>query len=443
MATENIGYEDAVLSVMLQDHKGIADVLGVLGDEGEPCFISTANRHIYRAITDCFKQTGTAGLVMVVEMLRSRDQLEDAGGPERLFDLACDTDINNGWPSLSSVYAKKVRERDTRRRLSRAIGEAGRDLEVGLESPEAVVQAITAVVRDDAAMSDSGSTFGDEWTAILDDMDARAKAGDGMIGIPSGFHDLDYLACGFQPGQLVLLAGRPGMGKTAAAANMATYAAKRGRQVVFVTLEMSKRELFVRMLAAESGVSLQPIRRGQLSDDAAAVVVEAADRIYSLPLVVYEAPGLTAARLSAILTKHKAKYGLDMVVVDYLGLMRPSVKTDNRVSQITDISNSLKAIAGEFKVPLLALSQLSRAAEGDGKTVVPPKLRHLRDSGSLEQDADLVLMLFRPEVYFPDDAKYAGRAQLLLEKQRNGPLGAIKLYWDADCVRFRSAEREA
>jgi len=256
-----------------------------------------------------------------------------------------------------------------------------------------------------------------------------------VTGVPSGWDDLDKLTSGWQPGDLVILAGRPSMGKSSCAVNMAENAAIRhGTPVAIFSLEMSKEQLAMRLLCSQSEVSLQKVRTGYLGNEDWPRLTTGAGLLTSAPILIDDSPSLSVLELRAKCRRLKAEKKLGLVVVDYLQLMRSSTPAENRVQEISQISRGLKGLAKELEVPIIALSQLSRAVEqrgGSGR----PQLSDLRDSGSIEQDSDVVIFVYREVVYKPDTAE-PGKAQLIIAKQRNGPTDDVNMTFLRECTKF-------
>jgi replicative DNA helicase len=269
----------------------------------------------------------------------------------------------------------------------------------------------------------------------MERIETLQKSGKSVTGIPSGFTDLDALTSGFQKSELVVVAARPSMGKTALCLNIATQAAVEGHGVAVFSLEMSKDALVQRMLCAEARVNSQLVRRGALRDRDFTNLARAAGVLQQCSLWIDDTPSITLLEMRSKARRLKTEADLGMVIVDYLQLMRSPEYADNRVQEVSDISRSLKALARELQIPVVALSQLSRASEqrgGDKK----PQLSDLRDSGAIEQDADLVIFIHRPEYYDREDESKRGIAEIMLSKNRNGPTGHVELWFHKEYTRF-------
>jgi replicative DNA helicase len=274
----------------------------------------------------------------------------------------------------------------------------------------------------------------------MDKIEAASKNNGYVTGIATGFTDLDYRTAGMQPSDLVLIAARPSMGKTAFVLNIAQHVAfKLNLPVAIFSLEMSKEQLINRMFSLESSVDAQKLRTGQLNDQDWERLIESAGTIGRSKLVIDDTPGITVSELRSKCRKLKLEHGLSMVIIDYLQLMSGSGRsTDSRQQEISDISRSLKAIARELGVPVLALSQLSRAVEQ--RPDHRPMLSDLRESGAIEQDADVVMFIYRDDYYNHDSVK-KGVSEIIVAKQRNGPIGTVELAWLPEYTKFANLEK--
>ena len=277
---------------------------------------------------------------------------------------------------------------------------------------------------------------------MLEKIEAAAKSGGTVTGIPTGFIDLDYKTSGMQPSDLVLLAARPSMGKTAFVLNLVDHVTvRRGLPCMVFSLEMSKEQLVNRMLSMESNVDSQKLRTGSLTDADWDAVVEGIGVIGGSKLIIDDTPGISITELRSKCRKMKLEYGLSMVIIDYLQLMSGSGTRsgDNRQQEISEISRSLKALARELNAPVIALSQLSRACES--RQDHRPMLSDLRESGAIEQDADVVMFLYRDD-YYNKDTDRPNVAEVIIAKQRNGPIGTIELLWRPEFTKFVNMAKE-
>ena len=272
----------------------------------------------------------------------------------------------------------------------------------------------------------------------MDKIEISAKNRGSVTGIPTGFTDLDYRTAGMQPSDLVLIAARPSMGKTAFVLNIAQHVAfKQNKCVAIFSLEMSKEQLVNRMFSLESSVDAQKLRTGQLNDQEWERLIESAGVIGRSNLIIDDTPGISISELRSKCRKFKLEHGLSMIIIDYLQLMSGSGRSDSRQQEISDISRSLKSVARELGVPVLALSQLSRAVEQ--RPDHRPMLSDLRESGAIEQDADVVMFIYRDD-YYNHDSEKKGVSEIIIAKQRNGPIGTVELAWLPEYTKFANLE---
>jgi replicative DNA helicase len=275
----------------------------------------------------------------------------------------------------------------------------------------------------------------------LDRIQRLMEQGDDVIGVPTGFTDLDRLLGGLNRSDLLILAARPGMGKTSLQNAIALTAAMRyGKRVAMFNLEMSGEQLVQRMIAAETRIDSQRLRRGQLHEHELPIFMEAIGRLSETRIFIDDTPSITTNQLRTKCRRLYAEHGLDLVIIDYLQLMSAEHSTNNRVMEISEISRGLKGLARELDVPVLAAAQLSRAVEQ--RQDKHPQLSDLRDSGSIEQDADIVMFIYRDEYYNPDTTERPNIAELTIAKHRNGPTGVIDLYWHSKLATFRNLQRQ-
>jgi replicative DNA helicase len=368
--------------------------------------------------------------------LEQQDKLESVGGVAYLAGL--DLDL----PDLGRLdtYVEIVKERSVRRRLIEACGEITRHcLDGGLEAQEALGRAEQAILGLGEEAVQKGfvklSQIFHETMAELEDRPER-----GFLGLPSGYADLDAMTRGFHPGNLVVIAGRPGMGKTSLALNIAEHAAIREhRPVGLFSLEMSQEELALRILSSEVDISFGPLRSGHLSQKQWTKVVQAVKTISQAPLFIDDSANPSMLEIASKARRLRAESGLDLIVVDYLQLMQGTARYENRNLEIAAITRGLKQLAKELSIPVIALSQLSRQPErrsADHR----PQLADLRESGSIEQDADVVVFIYRDELY-DDETTDKGIAELIVAKHRNGETGTVKLVFLGDTTKFCNLAR--
>jgi replicative DNA helicase len=432
--------EQAVLGAMLLDQDAALRAAELVDDS---MFYREAHRRLFRAMLALTEQRTVIDHITLRDELVRRGELEGAGGLEYLAELV-DT-----VPTAANIefHAKIVKDKAILRRLIETstgiITEAydghstANDL---LDSAEAKIFQISQ------QRGNEGFTRIKEmlWPT-MERIETLQRSGKAITGVPSGFTDLDEMTSGFQPSELIIVAARPSMGKTAFCLNVATQAAVDGFGVAVFSLEMSKEALVQRMLCAEARVDSQAVRRGALRDPDFTRLARAAGILQSCPVWIDDTPSLSLLEMRSKARRLKVENDVRMVVVDYLQLMRSPEYAENRVQEVSDISRSLKGLARELNIPVIALSQLSRASEQRGGER-RPILSDLRDSGAIEQDADVVLFIHRPEMYQKEDSEgnsLEGVAEVIVGKHRNGPTGLVNLYFHKHFTRFDNrTERE-
>ncbi|MBP5199149.1 MAG: replicative DNA helicase [Schwartzia sp.] len=430
---QNIEAEQAVLGAMLLSKDAIAHAAEKLEPKD---FYRDAHRRVFEAIVELFQRGEGADIVTVTEQLKKTDQLDKAGG------IAFVTSLANAVPTASNIqyHTRIVLEKAQLRHLINASTEiAGR----AYEDSEEVDVLMDDAAKTILAVTGRGSTF--DITpikklvkAVFEKTDERSKMKNALTGLASGFADLDKLTSGFQPSDLILVAARPSMGKTAFTLNIASYVAVKLKQpVAFFSLEMSNTQLVQRMLCAEGGIDSQALRAGEMDADDWQRLIVACDRLSKAKLFIDDTPGISVSELRSKARRIKAEQGLALVVIDYLQLMqgRPGKNSENRQQEISDISRSLKALARELGVPVIALSQLSRSVEL--RQIKRPMLSDLRESGSLEQDADIVMFLYR-EDYYDQETENANITEVIIAKHRNGPIDRVRLFFEKRFTKFTS-----
>ncbi len=425
--------EAAVLGAVLINPEAYFDVAQILRAED---FFILRHRWIWEAIARLHEQRRPVDLLTVAEELDRAGHLHDVGGAAYLTALA-----SNVPSSLhAEAYARLVEETAVRRRMLEAAERIAqlahqRDLEVNAALDEAE-KALFGV-------SERRLTRGVEPIRhVLEEYYERtvdlAQREEGILGVPTGFTDLDRLLAGLQPSDLIIVAGRPGMGKTGFLLSVAKNAAQKYRKhVAIFSLEMSNEQLVQRLIAQETGIDSQRLRTGRLDENEWPVFTHAVEVLSDTVIFLDDTPAITPLQLRTKCRRLHMEYGLDLILVDYLQLMTAGVRMENRVQEVSYISRNLKVLARELNVPVMAAAQLSRAVEqrADKK----PMLSDLRESGSLEQDADVVMFLYREEVYKPDTVNQ-GLAEVIVAKHRNGPVGSVQLVFLKNLARFENAE---
>jgi replicative DNA helicase len=426
----NLQAEESLLGAMLLRAQAIADAVQTIQPED---FYRPAHRHIYEAICALYAAGEPVDPVTVADELRQANLLEVIGGPATLISIQSRT------PAVSNAahYAKIVEESSTLRKL---IATAGEIAELGynpLEDATKTVDVAERMVFDigQHRISDSMVGLRELLDASLDNLEKLYERKESITGTPSGYHDLDELLSGFQPNALIIVGARPAMGKTAFGLGAAANAAiKSGKPVIYFSLEMGHLELTQRLLGSEGRIDATRLRNGNLTESDWGKVTKAMGKLAEAPLWIDDNPNMTVMEMRAKCRRLKSRVGdLGLVVIDYLQLMSGRSSAENRQVEISEISRSLKILARELETPVVALSQLNRSLElrADKR----PMLADLRESGSLEQDADVVLFLYRDEVYNPE-TQDKGLAEVHVSKHRNGPTGMCRLAFLDYCTLF-------
>jgi replicative DNA helicase len=426
---QNIDAEQSVLGGMLLSKDAIADVIEVLrpGD-----FYRPAHQMIYEAAVDLYGRGEPVDQITVAAELATRDELTRIGGAPYLLDLA-------GYvPTAASAgyYAKLVAEKAILRRLV----EAGtRIVQLGYghtgdvdDTVDRAQQAIFDVTE--RRTSEDYIRLEDLLQPTLDEIESIGARDGDLHGVPTGFKDLDSLTNGLHPGQLVIVAARPAIGKSTLGLDLARAASiKNSKASVIFSLEMSKHEITMRLLSAEARVSLQNMRTGRMTDDDWSRLARRMGEVANAPLFIDDSPNLTMMEIRAKARRLKQRQNLELIVVDYMQLMSSPKKTESRQQEVSEISRSMKLLAKELEVPVVAISQLNRGPEA--RTDKKPQLSDLRESGSLEQDADMVILLYREDA-FEKESPRAGEADFIVAKHRNGPTGTITVAFQGHYSRF-------
>ena len=396
------------------DHRLIFESIGLLAGEGKACDVITVSEHLERS-----------------------GRLEDAGGLAYIGQLASDT------PTAANIraYASIVRERSLLRRLAKAGNEIAASVfqqqgESARELVDRAEQAVFEIAEQGARGHEGALSVRSLLPALIDQIDEWHNNPDALRGLPTGFTDFDRKTGGLRGGDLMIVAGRPSMGKTTLAVNIAEYAAVNPNikaSVVIFSMEMPSEQVITRMLSSIGGVPLNAIRSGKVADEDWARITSATSQLSEAKIFVDETPALTPTELRARARRVKREHGLDLIVVDYLQLMQVAGTKENRATEIAEISRGLKALAKELNCPVIALSQLNRGVEQ--RQEKKPVMSDLRESGALEQDADMILLIYREEVYDKNTTK-KGLAEIELAKHRNGEIGTVLLTFQGPFSRF-------
>lgn len=402
----------------------------------EADFYRTEHRILYRAISALAKKDQPFDVVTLLDALKSHNELDDAGGEAYLFELA------NNTPSVANVtaYADIVREKSVQRQLiavateiaDSAYNPAGREVPELLDMAETKVFAIGEQTAGDGGPENIKSIL----VRAVEKIDALYHNGDAITGLATGLSDLDEMTSGLQPSDLIIVAGRPSMGKTTLVMNMAEHAAiKASKPVLVFSMEMPADSLAMRMMSSLGRIDQHRIRTGKLDDNDWPRVTSAVHMLSEAPLFIDDTPALSPGEMRARSRRLAKEQGsLGLIVVDYLQLMKvPGFNADNRTAEISEISRSLKSLAKELQVPVIALSQLNRSLEQ--RADKRPVMSDLRESGAIEQDADLICFIYRDEVY-NEDSPDKGTAEIIVAKQRNGPIGKVRVAFLGKYTRF-------
>ncbi len=432
----SIEAEQSVIGSMLMDREAIITATEIVAAED---FYQHQYGIMFESMVELFNEGKPVDLVTLQNRLKEKDV------PPEVSSLEFVRDIITTVPTSANVrsYAGIVREKAILRRLIHINEDISNNCYLGRESMDEILGDTEKRIFDLLQSRTSRDLIPIRQVTldVLEKIEEASRSKDIVTGVPTGFVDLDYKTSGLQPSDLILLAARPSMGKTAFVLNILDYVAvRRDVPCMIFSLEMSKEQLVQRMIAMESNVNTQKLRTGNLTDAEWDAVVEAVGLIGSSNMVIDDTPGISVTELRSKCRKMKLERGLDMVVIDYLQLMSGSGRTsDNRQQEISEISRSLKALAREIKAPVVALSQLSRACES--RQDHRPMLSDLRESGAIEQDADVVMFLYRDD-YYNKDSEAKDTAEIIIAKQRNGPIGTVNLLWKPDITRFVNIARQ-
>jgi replicative DNA helicase len=419
---QNIEAEESVLGGILIENEAINRVTEILDADD---FYRDAHRKIFNALINLSERDEPADLITLTNELRKIDQLDSIGGASYL------TSLIDSVPTAANIeyYAKIVKEKAILRKLiqtsteiiTQSYEDRG-DVEVFLDEAERAIFEISEK-RVRPSFYSIREIVKDSFTTI----ERLFKKKELVTGVPSGFKELDRMTAGFQPSDLIIIAGRPSMGKTAFCLNIAEYAAIENKiPVAIFSLEMSKEQLVIRMLCSQAHVEGTRLRTGYLNESDWPKLTIAAGNLSEAPIYIDDTAALSALELRAKARRLKSEHGLGMLIVDYLQLMKGRARVENRQQEISEISRSLKALSKELSIPVIAVSQLSRKTEE--RTGNRPQLSDLRESGAIEQDADLIIFIYRDEVYNrAEDNPNRGKAEVIIGKQRNGPIGKIDL----------------
>lgn len=431
----NLEAEQAVLGAMMIDREAVYAAMEILQAEH---FYKEAHQVIFNAILDLENKGEPVDMITLTEELRQQSSLEKVGGVGYVATLA------NSVPTAANVrhYAGIVEEKAILRRLihfsTNIASRCYEDVEETHELLDSAEQAILEIAgnRTSGGLVPVKQILGD----TLEKIEYLASKKGNITGVPTFFSELDNMTSGWQSSDLIIVAARPSMGKTSFCLNVAQNAAIRAKiPVAIFSLEMSREQLVQRLMSSEAMIDQQKIRTGRLMDEEWIRLTQAVQPLSTAAMFIDDTPGISILELRARARRLKAEKGLGLIVIDYLQLMQGGRRSESRQQEISEISRSLKALARELNVPVIALSQLSRAAEQTHEK--KPALSHLRESGALEQDADMVMFIYRDEYYNPDTDK-PGIAEIIIAKHRNGPTGTVELGFIKEFTKFVNLDRQ-
>ena len=408
--------EQSVIGAMIMDRDAIADVIDIVNADD---FYQKQNGILFEAMTELYREGKPVDLVTLQNKLKKKDV------PESMKSLEFIRDLLEVVPTSANAkqYATIVREKATLRKLIKVTEDITTECYLGKDDVTEILDHTEKNVFGLLQQASGREEFVPIDKVVLNTLDAIEEAASSagrVTGIATGFTDLDYKLSGLHPSELIIVAARPAMGKTA-----------------FV-LNMSKEQLVTRMMAMEAMVDSQSIRTGDLQETDWEKIMESAGTIGRSPLIIDDTPGITIAELRSKCRRYKQIHGLDLIIIDYLQLMSGGKRSESRQQEISEISRSLKALAREMNAPVIALSQLSRRVEE--RKPAKPMLSDLRESGSIEQDADVVMFIYRDE-YYNEDSEKKGIAEIIVDKQRNGSTGSVELVWLGQYTKFGNKER--
>lgn len=434
---QNMEAEQSILGGLMLEAEAFDQVADIIDVDD---FYGPSHQKIYATIKDLVNRSKPIDIVTVTDLLQSRGEFDSIGGFVYLASLLEKT-IS---AANIATYAQIVKEKSLLRKLihtsseiiERAFTNENQDVELLLD------QAESDIFKIGENKSSQGLVVSMEIVKdSIKKIEQLYQEKKDITGIATGFTDLDKMTAGLHPGELVIVAARPSMGKTAFGLNIASHATLRlKKSVAFFSLEMSKESVMMRMLAAEAKVSMSSIRNGRLSDTDWPKLIASAGTLSEAKLFIDDTSGISPYEIRARCRRLKAQHGLDMIMIDYLQLMDLKQRVESRERAVAEISKNLKVIAKELKVPVLAMAQLNRGVEG--RSDRKPMLSDLRESGSIEQDADVIMLLFREDYYEKEDPEKKGKALVIVGKQRNGATGDVSLRFDAQYNRFRDADQE-
>lgn len=421
---QNLDAERSVIGGLMLEQQAWDEIADVVTEED---FYKPAHRKIFVAIRELTKKSQPTDLVTISNYLMAKNELDEIGGATGLAEMMDQT------PSTANIlsYAKIVQEKSLLRRLiSISQGFIDKSYDQSFEDIESFFDSVEADVFQVAQKKATAGLIGasDLVKASLEKLEYLYTQKMAVTGVPSGFAELDDVTAGFQQGDLIIIAARPSMGKTAFSLNVALHAALREKKkVAYFSVEMGKEQVMIRMLSSAAKVRLSDLRVGHIDDKAWPKLINTAASLSETDLFIDDSSGISPFDIRAKARRMKARHGLDLIVIDYLQLMSMKQRMESREREVSEISKLLKSIAKELQVPVIALAQLNRSVEG--RSDRRPMLSDLRESGSIEQDADVIMMLYREDYYDRDNPEIKGVAEVIIGKQRNGPTDTVRVRW--------------
>lgn len=432
---QNLEAEFSVLGGLMLEREAydqIADLISAAD------FYKPTHQIIYQAISELHQKAQPIDLVTVTNLLQHKNELDLIGGPEYLLSLL---DKVVSAANIDS-HAKIIHEKSLLRRLiNTSTGLIEKAYGSQYENAEALIDFAESEILKVGEQKTTSGLIGsaDIMKSSIEKLEDLYQRKADVTGIPTGFTELDRMTSGLHGGELIIIAARPSMGKTALSLNLASHMALRAKKTVaYFSVEMGKESVMMRLLAAESRVSMGELRNGRIQDASWPKLIQTAGHISDANLFIDDTAGISPFEIRARCRRLKAQHGLDCIMIDYLQLMDLKQKVESRERAVSEISKSLKAIAKELNIPIIALAQLNRGVEG--RSDRRPMLSDLRESGSIEQDADVIMMLYRDDYYDKDDPEKQGAAEIIIGKQRNGPTGTVKLRFDAKYNLFKNED---
>lgn len=427
----NLEAEQSILGGLMVDPYAWDQVSTIISEED---FYKIAHRKIYNAVAELYAKSQPVDIITVSNLLTDRKELDVIGGPAYLAE------VMNATPTAAHIesYAKIVHEKALLRKLIHMSGEIiEKSYEESYENVEAFLDEVEGKIFSIAEKKATNGLVGA--AELIKDSINRltelAERKSDITGIASGFTELDKMTSGFQPGEMIIVAARPSMGKTAFSLNIAQHVVLREKKsLAYFSVEMGKEQMMMRVLASEARVNLSDLRTGGLADNAWPRLIDKASKMAEARLFIDDTSAISPFEIRAKCRRLKAQHGLDIIMIDYLQLMELKQKVESRERAVSEISKTLKGIAKELQVPVIALAQLNRGVEG--RSDRRPMLSDLRESGSIEQDADVIMMLFREDYYDRDNPEIKGISEVIIGKQRNGPVGTVRLKWESHIGRF-------